>query len=203
MKTSQKGIDLIKRFEGLELEPYQDIAGVWTIGYGHTGKFPNFILLPGLSVPGRVGPGSRKLTYGEAQQLLKYDLISREHDILKLVSVPINQNQFDALVSFVYNVGVSAFKTSTALRKLNAGDYEGAAKALNRFNKARLDGVLQPVAGLTRRRLAEQALFLEPSDGETPNTPDADGYLVDQISNVEPVETGFLQLLLQWINILK
>lgn len=147
MKTSPNGVALIKRFEGLELEAYQDIAGIWTIGYGHTGP--------------DVKPGM-KITEAEAEALLKKDLKPREEAIERLVKVPLNQNEFDALVSFVYNVGVEAFRKSTALKRLNNGDRIGAAEALTWWNKATVDGVLREVAGLTRRRAAERALFLEP-----------------------------------------
>ena len=191
MKTSQTGIDLIKRFEGLELEAYQDIAGIWTIGYGHTGAdvFEGW-----------------EISKFEAEELLRVDLVSREKAINDLVRVDINQNQFDALVSFVYNVGIGALERSTALRELNRGNYLKAAEALTLFNKATIRGVLTPVTGLTRRRLAEQALFLEPMTGETPNTPEAEEYLVDEITNLEPVEAikvGWFEFLLRLLGLKK
>lgn len=147
MRTSPNGIGLIKRFEGLELEAYQDIAGVWTIGYGHTGP--------------DVRPGMR-ISEREAEELLKQDLKPREEAVARLTTVPLNQNEFDALVSFVYNVGAEAFRKSTARRRLNAGDRVGAGEALTWWNKATVGGVLRVVTGLTRRRAAERALFLEP-----------------------------------------
>ena len=147
MKTSPNGIDLIKRFEGLELESYQDIAGIWTIGYGHTGP--------------EVGPDQR-ITTSEAEALLRHDLISREKAVSRLTRVELNQNEFDALVSFVYNVGENAYSRSTARKRLNNGDRIGAADALTWFNKATVNGVLREVQGLTRRRAAEKALFLTP-----------------------------------------
>ena len=147
MRTSPNGVALIKRFEGLELEAYQDIAGIWTIGYGHTGP--------------DVKPGM-KITEAEAEALLKRDLKPREEAVARLVNVPLNQNEFDALVSFVYNVGAEAFRKSTALKRLNKNDRIGAAEALTWWNKATVGGVLREVAGLTRRRAAERALFLEP-----------------------------------------
>ena len=115
MKTSQNGIDLIKRFEGLELESYRDIAGIWTIGYGHTG--------PEVGI-------DQHISEQEAEALLRHDLVSREKAVSGLVNVPLNQFEFDALVSFVYNVGIGAFTRSTARRRLNKGDREGAADAL-------------------------------------------------------------------------
>lgn len=148
MKTSESGVDLIKRFEGLELEAYQDIAGVWTIGYGHTET---------------VKPGQR-ITEREAEALLRRDLKPREDAVKRLTSVPLNQNEFDALISFVYNVGVEAYRRSTARRRLNAGNRVGAADALTWWNKATVGGVLREVTGLTRRRAAERALFLTPTN---------------------------------------
>ncbi|MHA7871037.1 MAG: lysozyme, partial [Hyphococcus sp.] len=114
MKISESGIALLKRFEGLELEAYQDIAGIWTIGYGHTGN---------------VQPGQR-ITEREAEALLRRDLKSREDAVGRAVNVPLNQNEFDALVSFVYNVGANAFRRSTALKRLNRDNRMGAADAL-------------------------------------------------------------------------
>lgn len=144
MKTSTEGVQLIKFWEGLELEAYQDIAGVWTIGYGHTETAK-----PGM-----------KITAFEAERLLKNDLAPRERAIVEMVTAPINQPIFDALVSFVYNVGVEAFRGSTARKRLNRGDYEGAAEALTWWNKATVGGVLRRVDGLVNRRNAEKALFL-------------------------------------------
>lgn len=168
MKTSQSGIDLIKRFEGLELEAYQDIAGVWTIGYGHieTAK-----------------PGMR-ITEREAEALLQRDLKPREQAVGRIVSVPLNQNEFDALVSFVYNVGVEAFRRSTARRRLNNNDRIGAADALTWWNKATVGGVLREVTGLTRRRAAERALFLTPANPPIVRDPRQ----VDANSRMEPFE---------------
>ena len=169
MKISQNGVDLIKRFEGLELEAYQDVAGIWTIGYGHTGP--------------DVTPGMR-ITEQEAEDLLKKDLKPREDAVGRLVKVPLNQNEFDALVSFVYNVGEANFKKSTARSRLNSGDRAGAAEALTWFNKATIGGVLREVAGLTRRRAAERALFLEPVNPPIVN----DAEQIAENSRVTPVE---------------
>lgn len=169
MKTSESGVELIKRFEGLELEAYQDIAGVWTIGYGHTGS--------------DVKPGMR-ISAREAEALLRRDLKPREDAVERLASVPLNQHEFDALVSFVYNVGASAFQGSTARRRLNKGDRVGAADALTWWNKATVGGVLREVSGLTRRRAAERALFLTPANPPIVSVPDQIG----ENSRVIPVE---------------
>ncbi len=149
MKISERGIGLLKSFEGLELEAYQDIAGIWTIGYGHTGD--------------DVEPGMR-ISEREAEGLLRKDLRSREDAVDNLASVALNQNEFDALVSFIYNVGANAFGGSTARKRLNRGDRMGAADALTWWNKATVGGVLREVFGLTRRRAAERALFLTPTN---------------------------------------
>ena len=145
--TSAAGIALITGFEGLELESYQDIAGIWTVGYGHTGP--------------EVTP-DMKITFREAEMLLKNDLRPRENAINETVTVPLNQNQFDALVSFIYNIGIAGWKSSTALKRLNKGDYAGAAKAMLWWNKATVDGKLTEVRGLTRRREGEKGLFESP-----------------------------------------
>ncbi|MGF1545644.1 MAG: glycoside hydrolase family protein [Parvularculaceae bacterium] len=146
MRISPIGVELIKRFEGLELESYQDIAGIWTIGYGHTET---------------AGPNQR-ITEDEAEALLRQDLVSRERAVSDLTNVSINQNEFDALVSFVYNVGANAYRGSTARRRLNGGNRLGAADALTWWNKSTVNGVLTPGNGRTRLRAAERALLLTP-----------------------------------------
>ncbi|OQS41126.1 lysozyme [Chromobacterium haemolyticum] len=140
MKASNGGIKLIQGFEGLRLKAYQDSVGVWTIGYGHTG--------PDVT-PGQV------ITQAQADALLARDLERFEAGVARLVKVPLNQNQFDALVCFSFNLGLGALQGSTLLRLLNAGDYAGAAVQFPRWNKA--GGKELP--GLTRRRAAEQSLF--------------------------------------------
>lgn len=145
MQTSDKGIALIKEFEGCKLTAYQDNVGVWTIGYGWT--------QPVDGKPIRAGMTIKQET---AERLLKTGLISYESDVSRLVKVGLTQGQFDALVSFTYNLGARSLSTSTLLRKLNAGDYAGAADEFLRWNKA--GGKV--LNGLTRRREAERALFL-------------------------------------------
>ena len=142
MNISQTGIDLIKQFEGCKLEAYQCSAGVWTIGYGHTGS--------------DVTKG-RKITQNDAESLLKQDLIVHCNNVLKLVKVKLNQNQFDALVSFEYNVGYGNLSSSTLLKLLNKGDYTGAA---GQFEKWVYAGG-KVLAGLQKRRKAEKELFLK------------------------------------------
>ncbi|HHH3224788.1 TPA: lysozyme [Enterobacter asburiae] len=145
MQTSEKGIALIKQFEGCKLTAYQDSVGVWTIGYGWT--------QPVDGKPIRAGMTIKQET---AERLLKTGLVSYESDVSRLVKVGLNQGQFDALVSFAYNLGARSLSTSTLLRKLNAGNYAGAADEFLRWNKA--GGKV--LNGLTRRREAERALFL-------------------------------------------
>ncbi|WP_414456795.1 lysozyme [Enterobacter kobei] len=145
MQTSEKGIALIKEFEGCKLTAYQDSVGVWTIGYGWT--------QPVDGKPIRAGMTIKQET---AERLLKTGLVSYESDVSRLVKVGLTQGQFDALVSFTYNLGARSLSTSTLLRKLNSGDYAGAADEFLRWNKA--GGKV--LNGLTRRREAERALFL-------------------------------------------
>jgi GH24 family phage-related lysozyme (muramidase) len=145
MQTSDKGIALIKEFEGCKLTAYQDSVGVWTIGYGWT--------QPVDGKPIRAGMTIKQET---AERLLKTGLVSYESDVSRLVKVGMTQGQFDALVSFTYNLGARSLSTSTLLRKLNAGDYAGAAAEFLRWNKA--GG--KALKGLTRRREAERTLFL-------------------------------------------
>lgn len=145
MQTSEKGISLIKQFEGCKLTAYQDSVGVWTIGYGWT--------QPVDGKPIRAGMTIKQET---AERLLRTGLVSYESDVSRLVKVGLTQGQFDALVSFTYNLGARSLSTSTLLRKLNAGDYAGAADEFLRWNKA--GGKV--LNGLTRRREAERALFL-------------------------------------------
>ena len=139
MQTSQRGIDLIKRFEGLRLTAYDDGVGVQTIGYGHTKG-----VRPGMTI-----------TEEQAVQFLREDLHSAERDIDRLVTVHLCQHQFDALASLVFNIGGTAFRDSTLLRKLNAGDYAGAGLEFERW----VHGGGKILAGLVRRRAAEKALF--------------------------------------------
>jgi GH24 family phage-related lysozyme (muramidase) len=146
MRVSQKGIDLIKRFEGLRLTAYKCSAGVDTIGYGHTGP--------------DVTPGMR-ITEEEAEKLLWRDTESAQQTVSSFVSVKLNQNEYDALVSFTFNVGPTAFVNSTLLRLLNHGaDRKIVAGEFGRWVRADSD---EPVPGLVRRREEEKKLFLEQS----------------------------------------
>ena|ERR1700712_747376 len=141
MKTSQKGIDLIKFYEGLSLKAYRDSVGVVTIGYGSTGSHVSM---------------GQLISAEQAEDILKSDVTRFEMGVNQSVTVPLTQNQFDALISFSFNLGVANLKSSTLLKKLNAKDYAGASLEFERWNKA--GGKV--LAGLTKRRLAEKALFL-------------------------------------------
>ena len=146
MKVSQFGIDLICSFEGLRLNAYDDGVGVWTIGYGTT-LYPNGI---------KVKRGDT-CTLPQAKDYMAHDLKRFERAVYENVKVSLNQNQFDALVSLTYNIGATAFGESTLLKKLNSGDYKGAAAQFDVWIKAggkRLDG-------LVKRRAKEKAVFLK------------------------------------------
>lgn len=140
MKTGIKGVNLIKEFEGLRLKAYKCPADIWTIGYGHTAG---------------IGPDNI-ITEEQAISLLYQDVAESERAVNQYVYVQLTQNQFDALVSFVFNLGVGNFRTSTLLKKLNAGDYDGAAQEFGRWIHA--SGKVLP--GLVRRRQVERTLFL-------------------------------------------
>ena len=157
MKISEKGLFMIERFEGCLLKASNKLDGVWTIGYGQTGRYYGKRVRRGMTT-----------TKAEAHAWLRdHSIKTYEDAVTQAVKVPLNQNQFDALVSFTYNVGIGALKQSTALRKLNAGDYAGAADALTMWTKC--NGKV--LAGLVRRRKEERALFLTPvTQAKTTNT---------------------------------
>lgn len=140
MKISADGIELIKRFEGCRLSAYLDAVGVPTIGYGST---------EGVTM-------GDTITQDEAETLLLEDLARFERCVTDAVKVPIDQNAFDALVSFAFNVGCGALEKSTLLKLLNAGDHKAAAEQFKRWDKAGGNAL----AGLTKRRAAEAALFM-------------------------------------------
>ncbi len=146
MKTSDKGLALIKQFEGFSARPYLCPAGVPTIGYGAT-YYPD---------GRRVTMQDKPVSEADATAMLRSMLASYEAGVSRYVQVPLTQGQFDALVSFAYNLGLSALKGSTLLRLVNARDYAGAAAQFLRWNRA--GGKVLP--GLTRRREAERVMFL-------------------------------------------
>lgn len=144
MIIGRNGINLIKKFEGFRDKAYQDQAGVWTIGYGHT----------------KAVKDGDMITANQAEELLREDLKVAEDDVYSCVFASINNNQFDALCSLAYNEGGTKVKKSTLIRQLNAGNYLIAA---NEFSKwVYVGGQIDP--GLVRRRATEKLLFLTPLD---------------------------------------
>ena len=139
MKLGERGTEILKYFEGCKLTAYQDSVGVWTIGYGHTKG-----VYDGMTI-----------TQDEAEQMLLTELEEYEGYIESMVTVPLTQNQFDALVVWIYNLGPTNFRNSTLLKELNAGNYNAAGQEITRWNKA--GGKV--LAGLVKRREAEAELF--------------------------------------------
>lgn len=152
LHLGKKGTKLVHEFEGCHkkvtggFRAYKDPIGVLTIGWGHTNHHGR-----------QFGPGD-VWTQKECDAEFASDMRQFESDVKKLVKVPLNQNQFDALVSFAYNCGSGNLKKSTLLKKVNAEDFEGAAQEFKKWNKA--GGKV--LNGLTRRREAESKLFLTP-----------------------------------------
>jgi len=148
--VSRDCIELVKKFEGLHkvkedgmVHAYRCPAGRYTCGYGAT-----------------KGVRSGTIWSKEyCEQRLIEDLEEHGKIVKRLVNVPLTQGQYDALTSFVFNLGGGAFKSSTALKRLNKGLYDDVPEQLQRWNKAKVDGKLQPLRGLTRRRAAEAAIF--------------------------------------------
>lgn len=141
MQLSDNGLKMITKFEGCSLTVYKDVAGFPTIGVGHLIK-----------------PGEKftTITQAQANDLLRSDARRFENGVSNLVTVPLTQNQFDALVSFSFNLGLNALTTSTLLKKLNSGDYKGAADEFLKWNKA--GGKV--VQGIANRRAEERRVFL-------------------------------------------
>ncbi|KAF4513807.1 UNVERIFIED_CONTAM: hypothetical protein B566_EDAN011729 [Ephemera danica] len=142
-KVSDNGIELLKKFEGCKTTAYKGSDNVWTIGYGHTGPE----VVEGL-----------KITQQQATDYLKSDLTKFENIVSGALNKPVNQNQFDALVVFSYNIGGTAFKNSTALEMINAGKYDAVPEAMEKWNKVK--GVVSQ--GLQNRRAAEVDLWNTP-----------------------------------------
>ncbi len=163
-----QAIELIKAFEGIPdgdpstvlIDAYLCPADVWTIGWGHA------IVDQGAQLKGSAGRARARALYpggitpAQAETLLAADLIPRAASVCRLVKAPLDDGAFGALIALVFNIGAANLAASTLLRKLNAGDTAGAAEQFLAWDKARVNGVLQPLAGLTRRRRAERAMFL-------------------------------------------
>ncbi|MGZ3306023.1 MAG: glycoside hydrolase family protein [Asticcacaulis sp.] len=147
-KVSRAGVELIKSFEGLRQSAARLPDGRWTIGYGHT-------------FSAREGA---RVTQEDADALLRFDLLPIVDSLNNMVLVPLNQNQFDALVSFCFNIGVDNFATSTVLKRINEGRMTEAAVAMDAWRSAEFNGQTYVLAPLIRRRAAEKNLFLTPED---------------------------------------
>ena len=145
-QISQHGLDKLKQWEGLKTKAYKDAGGVWTIGYGHTA-------MAGSPVPYQ----GQVITAAEAENILLKDLIQYEAAVANNVNVKLNDNQFAALVSFTFNVGINAFKNSTLLKKLNQGNFDAVPTELMKWTKA--GG--KKIQGLVNRRRAEGYLWME------------------------------------------
>lgn len=147
LRTTDEVVARIRHEEGLRLEAYWSPSG-WLIGYGHAGP--------------EVASGMQ-ITEHQAEEILHADLARIESEISTMITVPVNEEEFSALVGLAYNIGAGAFAESTVLRELNAGDREAAADAFLRWNKLRLNGELVVSRVLAERRRFERAVFL----GET------------------------------------
>ena len=145
MAVSLFGVDLICDFEGKRLVAYDDGVGVWTIGFGTT-IYPNGI---------KVKKGDT-CTEAQAKSYMAHDLKKFEQAVNGAVNIPLNQNQFDALVSLAYNIGTGAFNKSTLVKKLNAGDIRGAADQFDVW----INAGGKRMQGLVNRRAREKALYL-------------------------------------------
>lgn len=172
-EINQAGIDLIKSFEGLadgnpatvNLDPYLDPIGIWTIGWGHAIWAGNDFLRGAQNKRRATALYPNGITLPQAEALLRADLLETCRDVQAIVSRPVTDNQFAALVSFAYNCGCANLKKSTLLRLVNAGDVTGADAEFVKWNKA--GG--RELPGLTRRRTAEAALFAKPDATAAPD----------------------------------
>ncbi|ELS04063.1 phage-related lysozyme (muraminidase) [Xenococcus sp. PCC 7305] len=144
-----QALDIIREFEGFREQAYVDTDGTPVIGYGLS------------KVDGRKVRLGDRISNAKANTVLSKEVLILQEQISSMVTVELNSNQLSALSSFAFNVGIYGFQSSTLLKKLNAGDYEGAANEFVRWNKAHIRGKKVPLAGLTRRREAEKQLFLK------------------------------------------
>jgi lysozyme len=179
MQISQKGLDLIEKFEGLYLKAYLDPAEIPTIGYGAI-RYPN----------GKKVKLGDQITEQQAEAYLLHECSQFAQRVERLVTVPLNQNQFDALVSFCYNLGDGALAHSTLLRELNKKNYSGAAAQFPRWNKATVNGVLTVLPGLVTRRAEEKALFESTETGGTPIEVDTTPSPQEEVTWLESYRDG-------------
>lgn len=166
MKASQDCINLLHEYEGFRARAYRDVVGVWTIGYGFTKG---------------VKPGDT-ITRAEAEIRLRRELVEYERGVMRATKGKATQAQFDALVSFAFNVGVKGMAGSTVIKRHNDGDHQAAARAFSLWNKA--GGKVWP--GLTRRRAAEAALYLKHEVPMARNLmPTGEGYVEEAVTAME------------------
>lgn len=190
MHISQRGLKLVKEFEGClksvgngRFTTYICPAGVLTIGWGHTND------------GGRPFKAGEVWTQQECDEALAADMVRFEKMVDRRVKVPLNQNQYDALVSFTYNCGEGNLAKSTLLRKVNAGDFEGAAQQFAAWNK----GGGRVLAGLTRRRAAEAALFRSKAQAPRVDTPVAPPPMPQQVDPPKEDKPSFLERAWTWV----
>lgn len=164
-KVSRAGVELIKSFEGLRQTAARLPDGRWTIGYGHT-------------FSAREGA---RVTQEDADALLRFDLLPIADSLNNMILVPLNQNQFDALVSFSFNIGIDNFASSTVLKRINEGRMTEAALAMDAWRSAEFNGQTYVLAPLIRRRAAEKNLFLTPEE----TAANAPSLLVRPLADIE------------------
>lgn len=146
LRMNDAGLKIIEESEGLRLEAY-NAGGQWMIGYGHS----------------RTAEAGMTITEQQAEQLLREDVRASEDAVKKMVLVPVNENQFSAMVSLAYNLGEGGFSSTKVVERINAGDYQGAADGFLLHDRARINGELQSIPRLTERREKERSLFLTPA----------------------------------------
>ena len=175
LNISKVGIDLIKSFEGCSLKAYLCPANVWTIGWGTTGDIDGVKIGPGMTI-----------TQNKADSIFINKLKAFEDAVNKYVTYKLNQNQYDALVSFAYNCGAGALQKSDLLKHLNQGNVTAAANQFDLWTRG--GGVV--LAGLVRRRAAEKKLFLTPWEGAKEVKKKIKIKLNGVIKEVEAIEDG-------------
>lgn len=157
MLLSESGAKMMKRYEGFRSAPYKDMVGVWTIGYGNT-YYPDRTKVKSTD-PHLTEPQAAKLK----QDIINLDFASGVNKLFadQIASGKLNQNMFDALVCLAYNIGIGALSRSSSVTdNIHKGDYKAAADGFLKFNNGTVNGVFQPIPGLTRRRNEERNLFL-------------------------------------------
>lgn len=177
MKTNQKGVATLIEFEGFRSSAYLCPAGVWTIGFGFTKG---------------VKPGD-KMTRSEAAERLKQELSEYEEGVFSVCTRTPNENEFSAMVCMAFNIGLAGFRKSSVLKAHNKGDKEAAARAFQLWDKATVGGVKKTLPGLTRRRMAEAALYLEPvaiDEVEMPQRIEPERTMADSSINRASVVAG-------------